>query len=935
MGESQPDQRRLFAERLAKLLALSGLELKQVAERANKRRRAGEKWQIKAQRLSDWRSGKHLPHSNREFEAVIWVLIQRCLEVSDHHTADRELLSENAWGRLLKSARLYRPLPPTERKRDEASTSDHSVPGWTRLEGTRSVTAAPTALDQLPPPVAGFTGRDAELATLAEQLNPAGPGNAVVVSAVAGLAGIGKTALAVQAGHVAFREGWFAGGILFVDLHGYDEEPVRPLQALDALLRALGVPAQDIPPGAEERVALYRSSLAQVIEPVLVIADNASSEAQVRPLLPGTGGHKVLVTSRHTLAGLEARIVDITVLDDSTGLQLLDKAIRGARPSDDRISSSPEIATRLAKLCGGIPLALQIAAAMLKVDPELTIDELAQRLSDEGKRLQALRYDDGSGVNAPSVAAALELSYRGLDDGSARVFRLLSVAPGPDASTAAVAVMAGLPIEETRDVLRVLLRAHLVEHAPHRVERWRMHDLVRIYAQRLSDEHAAADKRSQAQDKLLNDYLHKASIADRLVRGAEGYGLGRPQALAWFDAERASLVAAASMAARSSRTEFALDLPILMAEYLDWRRQFDDKLVACAISREAARRLGNKIAEAMALNGMSIALRETDRLEEALTASQAAVATFREHGHRQYEGLALLNLGNTLIKIGRPEEAIIVQENAATVFAEIGDRVGESMALCNLGIALNRAGRFEEAIAAEQNTAAISQEIGDRHREAMALNNLGSVLRNTGRLEESITAHQDSATLFQETGDPHGQTDALHNLAAALDEAGRFEEAIAAYRDLAALFNETGNRANESDTLRDLAAALARANQPREAIPVYRDVAARYRETGNRTGEGMALGDLGAALIDEQQFNEAINTCLHAAEILRGAGHRSGEGMALNNIGHALIETGRPEEAITACQDALKIFRQIGDKTYERAALNNLERARLTKRPEA
>ena len=310
---------------------------------------------------------------------------------------------------------------------------------------------------------------------------------------------------------------------------------MRPLQALDALLRALGVPAQDIPPGAEERAALYRSSLSQVIEPVLVIADNASSEAQVRLLLPGTGGHRVLVTSRHTLAGLEARIVDITVLDDSTGMQLLDAAIRGARPSDDRISSSPEIATRLARLCGGMPLALQIAAAMLKADPELTTGELAQRLSDEGKRLQALRYDDGSGVNAPSVAAALELSYRGLDDGSARIFRLLSVAPGPDASTAAVAVMAGLPIEETRDVLRVLLRAHLVEHAPHRVERWRMHDLVRIYAQRLSDKHAAADKRSQAQGRLLNDYLHTARIADRLVRGAPvpgAPGLGRAQALA-------------------------------------------------------------------------------------------------------------------------------------------------------------------------------------------------------------------------------------------------------------------------------------------------------------------------------------------------------------------------------------------------------------------
>ena len=139
----------------------------------------------------------------------------------------------------------------------------------------------------------------------------------MVVSAVAGLAGVGKTTLAVQAGHAARQRGWFGGGVLFIDLHGYDEAPVEPAQALDALLRALGVPAEHIPPGVEERAGLYRSVLAQITEPVLVIADNASSEAQVRPLLPGTGPHKVLVTSRHTLAGLGARLVDVTVLDET------------------------------------------------------------------------------------------------------------------------------------------------------------------------------------------------------------------------------------------------------------------------------------------------------------------------------------------------------------------------------------------------------------------------------------------------------------------------------------------------------------------------------------------------------------------------------------------------------------------------------------------
>lgn len=217
-----------------------------------------------------------------------------------------------------------------------------------RLGDTR-VAAAPVALAQLPAVTAGFTGRDVELSVLVKLLDPAGTGGPVVVSAVAGLPGVGKTALVIEAGHAAQQLGWFGGGILFVDLHGYDEAPVQPAQARDALLRALGVPAEHIPPGTEERAGLYLSVLAKVNDPVLVIADNASSEAQVRLLLPGTERHKVLVTSRHTLADLRnARLVDVTVLDVRASVELLDRALRAARPDDERIAADPDEARHLA-----------------------------------------------------------------------------------------------------------------------------------------------------------------------------------------------------------------------------------------------------------------------------------------------------------------------------------------------------------------------------------------------------------------------------------------------------------------------------------------------------------------------------------------------------------------------------------------------------------
>ena len=358
---------------------------------------------------------------------------------------------------------------------------------------------APVALAQLPALAAGFTGRDGELAQVAGLLDPAVGAGAVVVSAVAGLAGVGKTALAVQAAHAARSSGWFAGGVLFIDLHGYDSSRVQPGQALDALLRALGVPGEHIPETAEQRAGLYRSVLAQISGPVLVVADNASAEAQVRPLIPGPGPHRVIITSRHTLAGLGARLLDITVLDRAAAIRLLDQAVRAARPGDDRISGDPVAAGKLAKSCGGLPLALQITAALLVADPMLTAAELAAELADEVRRLETLRYEDGGGISAPSAAAAFELSYRQLDEDSARMFRLLPADPGPDVSTGAAAELAGWPAHRTRKALSQLARAHLVEQSLR--SRWRMHDLLRLYARQIASTNPTDQE--QAINRLL------------------------------------------------------------------------------------------------------------------------------------------------------------------------------------------------------------------------------------------------------------------------------------------------------------------------------------------------------------------------------------------------------------------------------------------------
>jgi tetratricopeptide (TPR) repeat protein len=553
--------------------------------------------------------------------------------------------------------------------------------------------APPIALNQLPPLVTGFTGRGSELAEIIALLNPAGSTGAVVISAVAGLAGVGKTALAVQAADAARQAGWFGGGVLFIDLHGYDNAPVQPDQALDALLRALGVAAEHIPPTAEERAGLYRSALALISEPVLIIADNASAEGQVRSLLPGPGPHKVVVTSRHTLAGLAARLLDVTVLDEQAAVALLEAALRGARPGDDRISADRVGAVRLAGTCGGLPLALQIAAALLKAEPSRPISDLADELSDEVRRLQTLQYNDGGGTSALSVAAAFELSYRQLNESAARVFRLLQVNPGPEVSTAVVAALADLPISEVRRVIGQLVRAHLIEAAPRAAGRWQMHDLVRLYARQLSDSHANADEREQARDRLLHYYLDTANAADKHLRGLPDAPkpmtfADRNSALEWLDSERPSLVAAVTVAASTGRDEIGMWLPVSLGEYFSWRRHFDDWLSTSMIGRDVACRLGDRKAEATALNNLGLALRSVRRFEEAIIAHQDTAVIFRETGDRRGEGVAVGNLGIALVEVRRFEEAITALHNARAIFRETGDRRDEGRSLQNLGATL-------------------------------------------------------------------------------------------------------------------------------------------------------------------------------------------------------------------------------------------------------
>lgn len=375
----------------------------------------------------------------------------------------------------------------------------------------------------------------------------------------------------------------------------------------------------------------------------------------------------------------------------------------------------------------------------------------------------------GDRRDVPGLSA--ELAYRGLPADTARVFRLLPMHPGPDVRAAAVAALADIPVTEARGALLSLDRVDLVQAVPGGGDRWRMCDLVRAYARRLSEAHATTDGRELARDRLLRYYQTATEAADGRLQGRppipvpQEFG-DRDGALAWLDTERASLLAVTRMAAVVGRDHAAKSLPLLMAYYLDFRGFFDDLLAATAIGLDAARRLGDHAAEGEALNNLGGALVGLGRYDEALTRYRDAVVVFRQAGNRRAEAESSANLAISLTGLGRYDEALTAYQDALAVLRLTGDQHAAGAALNNLGIALRALRRYDEALVAYQDAAAIFREAGDRHGLAMTLGNLGNVLRSLGRPADAIGTYQEAVRIFRETGDLPREEAALESLTA-------------------------------------------------------------------------------------------------------------------------------------------------------------------------
>jgi len=623
----------------------------------------------------------------------------------------------------------------------------------------------PEGLDSLPARAPGFTGRDDELAALLDVLAPTGT---VAAAAVSGLGGAGKTALAVEAAHEACRRGWFPGGVLFLDLHGYDDDPVDGGLALGALLRAMGTRPENIPGRSDERAALYRSLLVRRGReqgPMLVLADNASSPDQVRPLLPGDARHRLLVTSRTSLPQLGTRIVMLGELSAEESQVLLERALRVADPEDERVTRDPEQAARLGELCGFLPLALHVVAALLAVERGREVGEFVVELDGARDRLAWL--DDGE----RSVRAAFDLSYRQLSASQAKMLRMLAVAPGGEVGDEVLAVSAGRGEPPVRD-LGALVRAHLVGRGS---SGWRMHDLVRAYGVTVADE----EEVRAARRRVLEHYGERAAAAAEWLRWLpgnvepEGFD-GQSAALAWLDSEREGLVAATAW---PGHEEAVAGLAGSLADYLSWRRYFEDAIAVGRAEVEAVQRLGDRAREASAWSHLGNALRQFGLMDEAVAAHVRARGLYAEAGDPSGTAHEWDWLGLALRESGRASEAVDAHTVARKLFLELGDFHWAGHAGDCLGRALREVGRVEEAIAAHLAALDVFTAVGDRHREGRARDNLGLALRDAGRVGEALERYREAVGIYEELGDWFCLGRSLRYLAEDCGQLGRLEEA--------------------------------------------------------------------------------------------------------------------------------------------------------------
>jgi tetratricopeptide (TPR) repeat protein/transcriptional regulator with XRE-family HTH domain len=860
------------------------------------------------------RPGRQAPSGPVGFGVLLRRLRERAL-VSQEELAARAGVSVRAIGNL-EQGRVGRPrggsvrlladalgLVGLERQRFEDAARQRvedggrplpeGFPGVSRGSWPGSQRLGPC---QLPPAVADFTGRTEQVTQLGGLLvstGEGGAGAAVVVSAVAGQAGVGKTALALHVAH-QLRD-WFPDGQLYVNLRGAQQQPLPAALVLGRFLRALGMDGAAIPPDGEERAALYRAVLAD--RRVLVVLDNAASEAQVRPLLPGTAGGGVLVTSRARLAGLEgARLVDLDVLEEAQAVELLGRIV-----GSERVAAEPESAAEIVGFCGRLPLAIRVAGARLAARPGWPLAQLAGLLADARRRLDQLAAGD------LEVRASLALSYQALSVEQQRALRLLGLLEVGDFSAWLAGPLLGIDHAQAEALVEGLADAQLLDLAavdPGGASRYRFHDLVRLYARERSAAENGQEERRVAVAGATAGWLALAEQADARLPitanvvtfgGAARWLLPRAlvdrllaDPLAWFELERANLLAAVELAATAGLSESAWELVGCVTSFLLLRSYWaaldavqEHALVAC-------RQAGNRHGEAALLCARGGHLTEAGHSTISLTQGEAmlarALAIFQDLEDERGQGKALHALSALERRVGRHQRpaalgsAVDHAQQARRLARAIGDVGTEADALIALGRAYQDLARYQEAAAALEAARGLVEQLGARRDLAIVMWQLALLAGDTGRPSEKVTLLNDSLAIARELDDWRGQAEILFELGKLRSDQGQLKEAealLAAATDRwPAQVQGPGFRAQVLDELGRLRTRQGRHDQ---AIRHLSEAASLWQQLGAHASRARTLTVLGDALATAGHLHQA-QTARQQARALQqhdpGARHR-------------------------------------------------------------
>jgi tetratricopeptide (TPR) repeat protein/transcriptional regulator with XRE-family HTH domain len=674
----------------------------------------------------------------------------------------------------------------------------------------------PTIPAQLPADVRAFTGRTAELVQLDElsARTPAGDADptGAAIGVLCGTAGVGKTALAVHWAQRARHR--FPDGQLYVNLRGFDPggSPVPPAEAVRRFLDAFGVPPHQVPHSFEAQVGLYRSLMAD--RRVLVVLDNARDAEQVRPLLPGAPGCFAIVTSRNRLSGLVAETAHPVTLDLLTTGEA--RELLAYRIGPDRVAAEPPAVAEIITECARLPLALSIVAARAASHPTFGLAALAGELRAARGSLDTFTGAD----QATDARAVFSWSYRQLSPDAARLFRLLGLHPGPDFAVPAAASLAGVTPAKARSLLAELSDAHLVtEQVP---GRYTCHDLLRAYAAERAHETDSAGQRDAAVDRLLEHYVHTANAAAwllqpirdplRLTPPADGVAAETfaddGQALAWFTAEHAVLLAVIDHTARTGDDVHTWQLASTLIDFLGWRGHWHDAvntldaaLVAALrlgdddkealvhyliagpyvhlgriadadthlrLALELYRRCGDQVGQAHAHATYSYLREREGRHGDALEHTEHARDLYQAAGHKRGQARALNNLGWDHAQLGEPERALGFCEQAVRAYEELGSSLGQARAWDSVGYAHHQLGHHAEAVSCFGRSLELFRDLGNRWEEAVVLTHFGDAYDAAGDLESADTAWREGLAILEQLNHPDAEqlrTKLRHHLA--------------------------------------------------------------------------------------------------------------------------------------------------------------------------